>query len=139
MSTRQDLNNLLSRKKTWMSLYDRCAECLNYIDEEFGGKKDSTGDVYFRLRNMYTGLSGGGFWQGPDADSFRRRLDEISTAVRESEDTLRQAIVKIQKKAETKTAECNQQIRVCYEQMDEEGKLSLLGDAIWDTICDLVS
>lgn len=137
MSTRQDLDNLLANKQKWMDLYDRCSDCLSYINEEFGGKMESGGDVYYRMTNMRTGLSGG-FWQGPDAESFSRRLEELSTAVRDSEESFRGAILKIQKKAENKTAEYNGRIRTCYEQMDDAGKASLLGDAIWQTIKDIV-
>ena len=137
MSTRKDLDNLLAKKQKWVDLYDRCNTCLTYLSEQFGGRAEANGDAYFRLINMHTGLSGGGgFWQGPDAESFARRLEELGTAVRDSENEFRNAILKIQKKAEKKTDDCNEEIRVCYEQMDDKGKASLLGDAIWDTIKD---
>lgn len=140
MSTRQELDALLAKKQKWMDLYDYCTWCLEDLSERFGGRMESCGDVCFRLNNMHTGLSGGGgFWQGPDADSFARRLEELSKEFRETEKDFRDAILKIQKKAESKTADYNQKIRVCYEQMDDAGKMSLLGDAVWDTLVDMFS
>ena len=137
MSTKATLEFLLAKKKIWTDLYDRCTECLNYLDQEFCGKKESDGSVSFRLRNMHTDLSGGGFWQGPDADSFGRRLKELDTEFCDSEEAFRLAIEKIQRKAEKETAGYNQRIRDCYANMDGAGKAALFAEAYWQTIKDL--
>ena len=135
MSTRSQLDRLIAEKQEWMDLYDRCTSCLSYLADEFGGRKDSSGDVCTRLLNMHTGLSGGGgFWQGPDADSFDRRLVELSAAIRDSEENLRAAVLKIQKKAEEETQEYNRRIKKCQEELDALGRASQYADAIWDTI-----
>lgn len=130
MSTRSTLDTLLAYKKKWMDLYDRCTRCLAYLDSGFGGKNEAGGDVCFRLANMHTGLSGGGgFWQGPDADSFSNRLAELGSAISGCEDSFRAAIQKIQKRAEEETEEYNRRIKRCYEEMDRAGEASLLLDA----------
>lgn len=140
MSTRQELDSLLEKKQKWMDLYDRCAICLKYLTEEFGGRKEFSGDVCSRMTKMRAELSGGGgFWQGPDADTFSRRLEELGTAIQQSEESFRSAILKIQNRAVKKTDDYNEKIRVCYEQMDYDGQASLWGDAIWDTIVDIVT
>lgn len=134
MSTRSELNRLIAEKQKWMDLYDRCSRCLSDLDSEFGGRRESGGDACSRLVNMKNSLSGGGgFWQGPDAESFSRRLEELSAEIRNSEQDFRAAISKIQKKAEEETKEYNRRIKRCQEELDAIGRASQLADAVWDT------